>query len=126
MQDANLFKALANENRLAILEWLKDPTAHFRPQVDGDLIEDGAIQSPSDQVSKLLRREELESVLNQLTDRERKVLELRFGLRGVLWYQGESNTGEADAYAGLLRTYRDDLRAHFGKDLPLLVVQLAG
>ena len=41
MQDANLFKALANENRLAILEWLKDPTAHFRPQVDGDLIEDG-------------------------------------------------------------------------------------
>ena len=41
MQDANLFKALANENRLAILEWLKDPTAHFRPQVDGDLVEDG-------------------------------------------------------------------------------------
>ena len=48
----------------------------------GDLIEDGAIQSPADQVSKLLRREELESVLAQLTDRERKVLELRFGLRG--------------------------------------------
>lgn len=41
MQDANLFKALANENRLAILEWLKDPTSHFRPQVDGDLVEDG-------------------------------------------------------------------------------------
>lgn len=41
MQDANLFKALANENRLAILEWLKDPTAHFRPQTDGDLVEDG-------------------------------------------------------------------------------------
>jgi DNA-binding transcriptional ArsR family regulator len=41
MQDANLFKALASENRLAILEWLKDPTAHFRPQIDGDLVEDG-------------------------------------------------------------------------------------
>jgi ArsR family transcriptional regulator len=41
MQDASLFKALANENRLAILEWLKDPTAHFRPQVDGDLVADG-------------------------------------------------------------------------------------
>ena len=35
------FKALANERRLRILEWLKDPERHFRPQVDGDLVEDG-------------------------------------------------------------------------------------
>src|SRR5216683_1416485 len=35
------FKALANERRLQILEWLKDPERHFRPQVDGDLVEDG-------------------------------------------------------------------------------------
>lgn len=35
------FKALANEKRLQILDWLKDPTAHFRPQVDGDLVKDG-------------------------------------------------------------------------------------
>ena len=34
-------KALANEKRLQILSWLKDPTAHFRPQVDGDLVKDG-------------------------------------------------------------------------------------
>lgn len=34
-------KAIANPNRLAILGWLKDPTRHFRPQIDGDLIEDG-------------------------------------------------------------------------------------
>jgi ArsR family transcriptional regulator len=34
-------KALSNENRLTILEWLLDPTAHFPPQVDGDLVEDG-------------------------------------------------------------------------------------
>jgi len=34
-------RALANERRLQILEWLKDPRAHFRPQVDGDLVEDG-------------------------------------------------------------------------------------
>jgi DNA-binding transcriptional ArsR family regulator len=34
-------KALANDRRLQILEWLKDPTAHFRPQVDGDLVKDG-------------------------------------------------------------------------------------
>ena len=36
-----MLKALANERRLQILEWLRDPRAHFRPQVDGDLVEDG-------------------------------------------------------------------------------------
>lgn len=34
-------KALGNARRLQILEWLKNPRAHFPPQVDGDLIEDG-------------------------------------------------------------------------------------
>jgi ArsR family transcriptional regulator len=33
--------ALDNDRRLQILEWLKEPTRHFRPQVDGDLVEDG-------------------------------------------------------------------------------------
>lgn len=36
-----LFRALANENRLLILEWLKRPARHFPPQRDGDLIKDG-------------------------------------------------------------------------------------
>jgi DNA-binding transcriptional ArsR family regulator len=35
------FKALANDKRLRILDWLKEPTAHFRRQVDGDLVKDG-------------------------------------------------------------------------------------
>jgi DNA-binding transcriptional ArsR family regulator len=39
MQDG--LKALANDKRLQILAWLKDPTVHFRPQVDGDLVKDG-------------------------------------------------------------------------------------
>ena len=34
-------RALANERRLKVLEWLKDPTAHFPPQIDGDLVKDG-------------------------------------------------------------------------------------
>lgn len=34
-------KALANERRLQVLEWLRNPRAHFRPQVDGDLVKDG-------------------------------------------------------------------------------------
>ncbi|MDG2524283.1 sialate O-acetylesterase [Stenotrophomonas sp. HITSZ_GD] len=48
------------------------------------------------------------------------------GLRGALWYQGESNTGEPALYGRLLRLYRQDLRRQFGAALPLLVVQLAG
>ncbi len=41
MTDALAFKALGNQRRLQILSWLKDPRAHFREQVDGDLVDDG-------------------------------------------------------------------------------------
>lgn len=41
MSIATALRALANERRLQILEWLKDPVANFPPQVDGDLVEDG-------------------------------------------------------------------------------------
>lgn len=36
-----MLKALGSDKRLAIMEWLRDPTAHFPPQRDGDLVEDG-------------------------------------------------------------------------------------
>src|ERR1700749_2680562 len=41
MESLEVFQALANDRRLQILEWLKDPVANFRPQVDGDLVKDG-------------------------------------------------------------------------------------
>jgi len=41
MKTTDVIKALANERRLMILNWLKDPRAHFRRQVDGDLVKDG-------------------------------------------------------------------------------------
>src|SRR5688572_926669 len=41
MDTAAALRALANERRLQILEWLREPTVHFRPQVDGDLERDG-------------------------------------------------------------------------------------
>jgi ArsR family transcriptional regulator len=41
MNEAYAIRALANERRLQILEWLKDPRAHFPPQTDGDLVRDG-------------------------------------------------------------------------------------
>jgi len=39
--DMDLIKALANANRLLVLDWLRDPEKHFPPQRDGDLIRDG-------------------------------------------------------------------------------------
>jgi DNA-binding transcriptional ArsR family regulator len=41
MLDVDMVGALANDKRLRILEWLKDPVAHFPPQRDGDLVRDG-------------------------------------------------------------------------------------
>jgi DNA-binding transcriptional ArsR family regulator len=34
-------RALANDRRLLILDWLKRPCKHFPRQVDGDLVKDG-------------------------------------------------------------------------------------
>jgi DNA-binding transcriptional ArsR family regulator len=36
-----VLRALSNERRLTILDWLKHPARHFPPQVDGDRIDDG-------------------------------------------------------------------------------------
>lgn len=41
IQLIDALKALSNDKRLEILEWLKDPRAHFREQVWGDLVDDG-------------------------------------------------------------------------------------
>lgn len=41
MSSDHALRAIANRRRLQILEWLKQPTAHFPPQVDGDLDRDG-------------------------------------------------------------------------------------
>jgi sialate O-acetylesterase len=48
----------------------------------------------------------------------------RYGLRGALWYQGESNTGAADQYQGLLAALMASWRIQFGAHLPVLIVQL--
>ena len=41
MKPALLIKALANDKRLDVLAWLKDPEANFPPQQYGDLVKDG-------------------------------------------------------------------------------------
>jgi len=48
-----------------------------------------------------------------------------YTLKGVVWYQGESNTGRPLEYGMLLKDMIDDWRARWGvHDLPFLIVQL--
>lgn len=41
MPIVDALKALSNDRRLQIMDWLKTPRAHFREQVWGDLVDDG-------------------------------------------------------------------------------------
>lgn len=36
-----VIRALGSQKRRQVLNWLRDPRAHFPPQKDGDLVEDG-------------------------------------------------------------------------------------
>jgi len=70
----------------AVLKMAQQPISLESPVGDsgdanfGDFIEDKSAENPSDMTSHLLLRERLNDVLTTLTERERKILELRFGL----------------------------------------------
>ena len=71
-----------------ILRISQEPTSHEWPIGDqgdaqlGDFIEDEQAVEPLEAVSKIIQKEELNQVLSTLTQRERKIIELRFGLAG--------------------------------------------
>jgi len=48
----------------------------------------------------------------------------RYAIKGAAWYQGESNTGNAGAYATMLDTLKTSWRTQFGATTPFLIVQL--
>lgn len=49
-----------------------------------------------------------------------------YAMKGVIWYQGESNTGKSSEYGDLLSTMINDWRSQWNqKDLPFIIVQLA-
>ena len=59
---------------------LQSPVGDGEDTSFGDFIEDKATESPSEITSFSLLKDKLGNVLSSLTERERKVLELRFGL----------------------------------------------
>lgn len=48
-----------------------------------------------------------------------------FAIRGVIWYQGESNSAQPESYQKLLPAMISDWRTAWGSQLPFLFVQLA-
>jgi len=70
----------------AVLKMAQQPISLQSPVGDsedtnfGDFIEDKSAENPSDMTSYSLLKDKLSDVLSSLTERERKVLELRFGL----------------------------------------------
>ncbi len=79
---------LSTSKVVEIQKAAQDPVSLESPVGDeddselGDFIEDHDADEPLDEVFRQIRREELFRVLDSLPARERKVLELRFGLKG--------------------------------------------
>ena len=61
---------------------LETPIGEEQDSQLGDFIEDEDATMPVEAVSEIMQKEELNAVLGTLTHRERKVIELRFGLKG--------------------------------------------
>jgi RNA polymerase primary sigma factor len=61
---------------------LEKPIGEEEESELGDFVEDDSAESPFDTASLMLRREDVQRALDSLPDRERKVIELRFGLLG--------------------------------------------
>ncbi len=59
---------------------LEMPVGQEESSLLGDFIEDETIPAPADAASRQLLREQVSSALSVLTDREREVLQMRFGL----------------------------------------------
>jgi len=70
----------------AVLKMAQQPISLQAPVGDsedtsfGDFIEDKSAENPSDQTAAVLLKEKIKDVLDTLTERERQVLEQRFGL----------------------------------------------
>jgi RNA polymerase primary sigma factor len=62
---------------------LEKPIGEEEESELGDFVQDEQAESPFDTASLQLRREDIQKALDSLPDRERKVLELRFGLTGA-------------------------------------------
>jgi DNA-binding transcriptional ArsR family regulator len=98
MKVAIALRALANERRLLILDWLRDPKKHFREQVDGDLVDDG--------VCGVLIAEQLGVSAPTLSEHMRVLIEAKL-LRAKRVKQWTMYKRDEDAIASVKRVIRE-------------------
>jgi RNA polymerase primary sigma factor len=83
--DRKLRRAAAKVRRIVRISQepmsLEMPVGAEESSLLGDFIEDETIPGPVDAASKQLLKEQVRSILDSLSEREREVLEMRFGLR---------------------------------------------
>lgn len=86
VEEINRREKYSQERVREIMKVLQEPISLETPIGEeedshlGDFIEDAEAIAPADAASSLLLREKMEDVLQNLTAREKKVLQLRFGL----------------------------------------------
>ena len=78
---------------------LEQPVGRDGDVMVADLIEDTTQRQPEEEVSRGLLREHVQSVLDDLTDRERRVIEMRYGIGA----DGDSTLSEIGIALGLTR-----------------------
>ncbi|MEU6098663.1 RNA polymerase sigma factor [Streptomyces sp. NPDC047079] len=85
-EEVAAYLELSAERVIEVLRLAQEPVSLHAPVGEeddvalGDLIEDGDAASPVESAAFLLLREHLEAVLSTLGERERKVVQLRYGL----------------------------------------------
>ena len=85
-EQRNLLQELGQDKVREILKIAQEPVSLETPIGEeddshlGDFIEDEVIENPVDYTTRVVLREQLDEVLDTLTDREENVLRLRFGL----------------------------------------------
>lgn len=129
--------AATGESKSLVEKWKQVPPAEFarigatyaefqrqRDQVDPAAVKEARSQGkpvPPPPVAPKLRCHDAPSSLHH-----GMIAPLQpFPIRGAIWYQGESNSGQARPYEKLLPAMIADWRGVWGKDLPFYFVQLA-
>ena len=93
---------------------LEKPIGEEEESELGDFVQDELAESPFDTASLSLRREDIDRALESLPERERKVIELRFGLKGehprTLEEVGQGLRGDARAYPSDREQHAEEAR----------------
>jgi len=87
-----------------------------------DLIEDDSSSSPMDNVTETLRRERVDKLLERMNEREKKILDLRFGLT-----DGTTHTlGETAKVFGITRERVRQIESAALEKLRVYIIQQSG